>query len=386
MDLCREKIPDMYLKKLSLINFKNYEHAELDFSSGFNCFVGDNGGGKTNLLDAIHYLSFCKSFINPIESQNIKHDTDFYVIQGNFELNGKKEQIYCGFKKGKKKQFLRNKKEYNRLADHIGLLPVVLISPEDAALVQEGSDLRRRFIDTIIAQLDSVYLDKLISYNRILSQRNALLKKFAESRSFDQDAIDVWDEQLVELGKVIHEKRVAFLDAFTPIFQKHFEFISQGKEKVSLEYRSQLKDASFKDVLAEAMSKDRIVQYSTAGIHRDDLICSLDGYPIKKLGSQGQRKSFVIALKLAQYDFLKSEKGYAPLLLLDDIFDKLDPSRVVQLMELVNGEDFGQIFITHTHEERLAEVLEGIEDVKIFQIADGEIKQGKKTLMTDGTE
>ena len=373
----------MHLKKLSLVNFKNYEHAELNFSTGVNCFVGDNGGGKTNLLDAIHHLSFCKSFINPIDSQNIKHNTDFYIIQGNFELNEKKEQIHCGFKKGKKKQFQRNKKEYSRLADHIGLLPVVLVSPEDTMLIQEGSDLRRKFIDTIIAQFDRVYLDKLISYNRIISQRNALLKKFAEARSFDKDAIDVWDEQLVELGMVIHEKRVAFLHSFTPIFKKHFEFISQGKEEVSLEYRSQLAGENFKDVLAEAMAKDRIVQYSTAGIHRDDLICTLDEYPIKKLGSQGQRKSFVIALKLAQYDFLKSEKGYRPLLLLDDIFDKLDPSRVVQLMELVNGSDFGQIFITHTHEERLTAVLEGIDDVKIFQVGGGMVKDYSAKSITD---
>jgi DNA replication and repair protein RecF len=363
----------MYLKKLSLINFKNYEHAELSFSTGFNCFVGDNGGGKTNLLDAIHYLSFCKSYINPIESQNIKHNTELYIVQGSFMLNEKSEQIYCGFRKGKKKQFQRNKKEYSRLADHIGLLPVVLVSPEDTALLQEGSDLRRKFMDTIIAQLDSVYLDKLISYNRIISQRNALLKKFATARSFDQDSIDVWDEQLVALGTVIHEKRVAFLAAFTPIFKKHFEFISQGKEEANLEYRSQLTGKNFSAVLQDAMEKDRVVQYSTAGIHRDDLICTLHDHPIKKMGSQGQRKSFVIALKLAQFDFIKDEKGYAPLLLLDDIFDKLDPSRVAQLMELVNGTDFGQIFITHTHEERLSKVLEGIDNVKIFRVTEGTV-------------
>jgi len=288
-------------------------------------------------------------------------------------LNEKSEQIYCGFRKGKKKQFQRNKKEYSRLADHIGLLPVVLVSPEDTALLQEGSDLRRKFIDTIIAQLDSVYLDKLISYNRIISQRNALLKKFAAARSFDQDSIDVWDEQLVALGTVIHEKRVAFLAAFTPIFKKHFEFISQGKEEANLEYRSQLTGKNFSAVLQDAMEKDRVVQYSTAGIHRDDLICSLHDHPIKKMGSQGQRKSFVIALKLAQFDFIKDEKGYAPLLLLDDIFDKLDPSRVTQLMELVNGAGFGQIFVTHTHKERLSKVLEGIDNVKIFQVTEGTV-------------
>ncbi|MBL4752967.1 MAG: DNA replication/repair protein RecF [Flavobacteriales bacterium] len=375
----------MYLKKLSLVNFKNYEAAELNFTRGINCFVGNNGVGKTNLLDAIHYLSFCKSFINPIESQNVRYESDFFIIQGNFDLKGKKEQIHCGFKKGKKKQFQRNKKEYSRLADHIGLLPVVLISPEDTALIQEGSDLRRKFIDTIIAQLDHVYLDKLIAYNRILSQRNALLKRFAESRSFDQDAIDVWDEQLVDLGTVIHEKRAAFLESFTPIFQKHFEFISQGEEEVSLAYRSQLNEEHFSTVLAAAMSKDRVLQYSTAGIHRDDLVFTMGEHPIKKLGSQGQRKSFVIALKLAQFDFLRSEKGYAPLLLLDDIFDKLDPSRVKQLMELVSGENYGQIFITHTHEDRLNEVLAEMEDVKVFQVSSGSVHDKTEKQNADGS-
>ena len=373
----------MYLKKLSLVNFKNYESVTLNFTSGINCFVGNNGGGKTNLLDAIYYLSFCKSFINPIESQNIKHDSDFYIIQGNFDLDGKTEQIYCGFKKGKKKQFQRNKKEYSRLAEHIGLLPVVLISPEDTALVQEGSDLRRKFMDAIIAQLDDVYLDKLINYHKVLSQRNALLKNFAAARMFDSDAIAVWDEQLIELGIVIHEKRQTFLKSFMPIFQQHFDFISQGQETVNLEYRSQLTDRNFAEVLKDAMDKDRMVQYSTAGIHRDDLLCTIDGYPIKKLGSQGQRKSYVIALKLAQFDFLKSEKGFKPLLLLDDIFDKLDPLRVVQLIERVSGQDFGQIFITHTHKERLREVLAGNDNVKIFQVAAGEVEEFKEISSTD---
>ena len=370
----------MYLKKLSLVNFKNYENADLEFTKGINCFIGNNGGGKTNLLDAIYYLSFCKSFINPIESQNIKHDCDFYVVQGNFDLGGKKEQIYCGFKKGKKKQFQRNKKDYGRLADHIGLLPIVLISPEDSGLIQDGSDSRRRFMDSIIAQFDGVYLDKLISYNKIISQRNAVLKGFAKSNSFDPDAIGVWDEQLVDLGKSIHDKRKVFLEAFMPIFQKHYEFISQGKEKVGLEYRSQLTDCNFKEVLEEAMSKDRMLQYSTAGIHRDDLICTLEGFPIKKLGSQGQRKSFAIALKLAQFNFLKTEKDFAPLLLLDDIFDKLDPTRVHQLITLVSGDDFGQIFITHTHGERLSEILEGKDEVKMFDVSDGEVKEYSRPI------
>ncbi|HIA37803.1 MAG TPA: DNA replication/repair protein RecF [Flavobacteriales bacterium] len=369
----------MYLKKLSLINFKNFKDVNLSFADHVNCFVGDNGGGKTNLLDAIHYLSFCKSFINPIEGQNINHGEGFYMIQGTFELNKKEEKVYCGFKKGNKKTFKRNSKEYSRLADHIGLLPVVMVSPEDISLISEGSEIRRKLIDTIISQLDKIYLDNLIEYNKILLQRNALLKRLAGTVNFDVPSLEVWDEQMVRLGKLIHDKRLAFMEQFLPIFQEYFNFISGGAEKVSISYSSQLNDKDFSLILAEALDRDRIVQYSTVGIHKDDLLFKIEGFPIKKIGSQGQKKSFVIAIRLAQFDFIKNFKEFKPLLLLDDIFDKLDPSRVKKLIEKVSGEAFGQIFITHTHKKRLKEVLKNIAvGYMMFNVNNGLVLLDKK--------
>jgi len=364
----------MYLKKLNLINFKNYKEADVSFSSHINCFVGNNGGGKTNLLDAIYYLSFCKSFINPLEGQNINHGEEFYMIQGTFELNKKNEKIYCGFKKGKKKQFKRNNKEYSRLADHIGLLPVVMVSPEDVSLIAEGSEIRRKLMDTIISQLDKEYLDNLINYNKILSHRNALLKRFTETGKFDSLSLKVWDEQLVKFGNEIHIKRLEFMKSFTPIFQRHFNFIAGGVEQVSIEYCSQLNDNEFSIALDSAVEKDRAVQYTTVGVHKDDLVFKIEDYAIKKMGSQGQKKSFVIALKLAQFDFINDIKNCVPVLLLDDIFDKLDPSRIQKLLEKVCDVDFGQVFITHTHKERLQNVLKGISsDFRMFDVNNGSV-------------
>jgi len=369
----------MHLEKLLLVNFKNYSEADITFSKDINCFVGGNGGGKTNLLDAIHYLSLCKSFSNPLDSQNIAHGSDFFVVQGSFILNEKKEKIYCGLKKGKKKQFKRNKKEYSRLADHIGFLPVVMISPEDNVLILQGSDIRRKLIDSIISQLDKSYLDDLIAYNRVLLQRNALLKRFAETRNFDEVALEVWNTQMIDLGNKIFVKRKAFIDDFIPEFQRYYEFITGGSEKVNINYLSQLRDGDFAELLKAALEKDKVIQYSSVGIHKDDLQFDIGDYPIKKMGSQGQQKSFVIALKLAQFDFIKSAKDFLPILLLDDIFDKLDEDRVQKLMELVSQHNFGQIFITHTHRERISGILDGIEaDYKLFEIQNG-------AILKDGT-
>lgn len=344
----------MYLRNLSLVNFKNCSAAELTFSPEVNCFTGNNGEGKTNLLDAIHYLSFCKSFFNPIDSQNIRHDEPFFVIQGTFVNDeGKEDEVYCGLKRNQKKQFKRNKKEYERLADHIGLFPLVMVSPADSELITEGSETRRRFIDTVVAQFDKEYLENLIHYNKALSQRNALLKQFAESRRFDKASLEIWDVQLVERGTSIYKKRASFVKSFTPIFQEHYELISGGREKVKLHYQSHLGDGDFGKVLEEALSRDRALQYTTVGIHKDDLEFSIGGHPVKKFGSQGQQKSYLIALKLAQFDLIKKVKKTTPILLLDDIYDKLDDERVKQLMTLVSGDNFGQIFITDTHADRI---------------------------------
>jgi DNA replication and repair protein RecF len=369
----------MHLKKLSVLNFKNYPEVELLFCSHINCLTGNNGEGKTNILDAIHYLSFCKSFFNPIDSQNILHESPFFLIQGLYETeNQEEDELYCGLKRNQKKQFKRNKKEYSRLADHIGLYPLVMISPADSELITEGSESRRRFIDSVIAQFDRDYLENLISYNKVLSQRNALLKQFGDSRQFDKTSLEIWDIQLIEYGKKVHLKRQSFINSFIPIFQKYYELISGGREQVGMDYISHLNDNAFADVLEKALNRDRAMEYTTVGIHKDDLEFTINGYPLKKYASQGQQKSFLIALKLAQFAFIKSIKKVTPILLLDDIYDKLDDLRVKQLMELVSSDHFGQLFITDTHPTRLADLFKTTNaDFKVFQITNGSVINSK---------
>lgn len=366
----------MHLRKLSILNFKNYAEARLEFCAHVNCLTGNNGEGKTNILDAIHYLSFCKSFFNPIDSQNIMHDAPFFVVQGYFDMNGEEEEIYCGQKRNQKKQFKRNKKEYQRLADHIGLFPLVMISPADSELITEGSESRRRFIDSVIAQFDREYLELLISYNKVVSHRNAVLKQFAQSGRFDKDSLEIWDEQLTGFGEKVYEKRKQFIHSFIGIFQKYYELISGGKEKVGINYSSHLNEETFPQALARALNRDRAMEYTTVGIHKDDLEFTINGYPLKKYASQGQQKSFLLALKLAQFDFIKQIKNITPILLLDDIYDKLDDQRVKQLMELVSSDHFGQIFITDTHPARLAELFSATDaDFRNFFISNNEVKE-----------
>ncbi len=365
----------MFLRKLSILNFKNYPEAGLEFSSHINCLTGNNGEGKTNILDAIHYLSFCKSFFNPIDSQNILHEAPFFMIQGAFELNGGEEEVYCGQKRNQKKQFKRNKKEYQRLADHIGLFPLVMISPADSELITEGSESRRRFVDSVIAQFDRNYLESLIAYNKVLSQRNALLKQFSNGRAFDPESLEIWDDQLISHGIVVYEKRKAFINSFIAIFQKYYELISGGREKVGITYISHLNETAFTEVLAKALNRDRAMEYTTVGVHKDDLEFTIDSHPLKKYASQGQQKSFLIALKLAQFDFIKKIKEITPILLLDDIYDKLDDLRVKQLMNLVSSDNFGQLFITDTHASRLSELFKTMKtDHKVFRIRNGNVE------------
>lgn len=357
----------MHLKSLSLINFKNYAGAELKLCPGINCFTGVNGEGKTNLLDAIHYLSLCKSFFNPIDSQNIFHEAPFFVLQGTFESDGNEEEIYCGLKRSQKKLFKRNKTQYERLADHIGLFPLVMISPADTDLINEGSESRRKFLDSVIAQFDRIYLDDLINYNKIVSQRNALLKRFAETGRFVKDSLEVWDLQLVEFAKRINAKRRKLVTEMTPIFQRYYELISGGKEQVQIVYHSDLNYEDFDVVLKAAIVKDRALQYTTVGAHKDELELNINGHPVKKYGSQGQQKSYLIALKLAQFDYIRKIKNITPLLLLDDIHDKLDETRVKQLMDLVSSEHFGQVFITDTHTDRISGLLNGNKNIPYRQ-------------------
>ncbi|MAZ31297.1 MAG: DNA replication/repair protein RecF [Flavobacteriales bacterium] len=365
----------MYLKELSLIDFKNYESVQLTFSSNINCFVGDNGEGKTNLLDAIYYLCFCKSYFNSIDSQNIRYEKSFFTLEGIFERNYLVESIFCGLKKGHKKVFKRNKKEYERFSDHIGLFPSVIVSPADINLILEGSNTRRKFMDGVISQSDKLYLQHLISYNKVLSQRNALLKYFASNFTYDSTTISIYNEQLVNIGMKIYNKRCAFMGQFNPIFNNYYSVISGSKEKVELTYKSQLHEQSLASLLEENLTKDKILQYTTCGIHKDDLLFKIGDFSIKKQGSQGQQKTYLISLKLAQFDFIKNIVGEKPLLLLDDIFDKLDDKRVEAIIRLVSEQHFGQIFITDTHINRTENIVKKIDDsYKMFYVNNGIVK------------
>jgi len=359
----------MLLRQLSLINYKNFESKELLFDAKINCFVGDNGIGKTNILDSIYHLSFGKSYFNPVSSQNIRHGSDFFVIDGTFEKEGREEKIVCSLKKNNKKIIKRNGKAYDRFADHIGLLPLVIISPADRDLIIEGSDTRRKFIDGVISQSDKSYLQNLINYNKVVSQRNALLKYFAANRTFNKDTLAVYNEQMETYGTEIFEKRTSFLEAFIPIFQEQYKSITGNTEDVSLSYNSKLKDYDLLTLLNKNLDKDRALQYTSVGVHKDDLSFEISNYPIKKFGSQGQQKSFLIALKFAQFHFMKSQSGTTPILILDDIFDKLDEHRVSHIITLVNNENFGQIFISDTHADRTESVVKKIhQSYKIFKL------------------
>ncbi|MAW94571.1 MULTISPECIES: DNA replication/repair protein RecF [unclassified Leeuwenhoekiella] len=359
----------MILKALSLINYKNFESASFDLDAKINCFVGNNGVGKTNVLDAIYHLSFGKSYFNPITTQNINHDADFFVIDGVYEKNDREEKVIVSAKRGQKKVIKRNGKIYERFSDHIGFLPLVIISPADRDLIIEGSETRRKFIDGVISQSDKSYLDTLLKYNKTLSQRNALLKYFNSNHTFNPDTLEIYNAQMHELGTVLYQKRAAFLEAFTPIFKKRYQAISGGKEIVKLKYKSQLHDAPLSELFIENLKKDRALQYTSVGVHRDDLNFKIEGHPVKKFGSQGQQKSYLIALKLAQFDFIKAQSNTTPLLLLDDIFDKLDENRVTQIIDLVNDENFGQLFISDTHADRTEAIIKEIhQSYKLFKL------------------
>lgn len=358
-----------YLNKLTLLNFKNYEEASLEFCSRINCLVGNNGIGKTNILDTIYYLSLCKSFFTNTDILNIRHGEEFFMIQGEYQREEKTEHIYCGVKTGQKKIFRRNSKEYDRLSEHIGLIPVVMISPADSGLIIDGSEERRKFIDSVLSQFDHQYLDDVMRYNRAVLQRNLLLKDFSRSSWFDPDMIEMWNEQIIAAGNRIFEKRKFFIKDLIPVFQHYYELVSEGTEKVELTYESQLFDDDFADLLNKSIDKDRKLQYTSIGVHKDDLALKLGGYPIKRVGSQGQQKTFLVALKLAQFDYIKLKSENFPILLLDDIFDKFDSNRVSQIIQLVSDINFGQIFITDTSSERMGIILKQINsEYRLFHI------------------
>lgn len=347
----------MQLQKLNLLNYKNFSEISFEFDAKINCFIGLNGIGKTNILDSIYHLAYGKSYFNSIGIQNIKHDQDFFVIEGEFLKDDRTHQVVCSLKKGQKKILKKNGKIYDKFSEHIGFIPLVIISPSDSDLISEGSEVRRKFLDQIISQLDVNYLNQLIKYQRLLSQRNALLKYFHANGIFEKETLAVYDEQLDGLGSTLHKSRVEFLTDFTPIFSKYHSMISGNTEQVSLVYQSQLFESDLLTLLQESIQKDRATQYTSTGIHKDDLSFEIEGYPIKKFGSQGQQKSFLIALKLAQFEFVKQQNNVQPLLLFDDIFDKLDKIRVGKIIDLVNENTFGQIFISDTDVQRTEHII-----------------------------
>lgn len=365
----------MILKNISILNYKNIRAAELAFSSNINCFIGNNGEGKTNLLDAIYYLSFCHSRFSNMDSQVVMHGQDFFMIEGNYESgNGDQEDIYAGMKKGKSKQVRRNKKAYKKLSQHIGFIPLIFVSPSDSMLVDGGGDERRRLMDMVIAQYDNVYIDALNRYNKALQQRNALLRQENEP---DATLLELWEKEMGEQGDVVFKKREEFVTEMTPVFQHIYQRVSGQRETVSLRYMSHAQRGPLIDIIQSDRFKDRAVGYSLHGIHRDDLEMLIDGYPMKREGSQGQTKTFVLALKLAQFDFLRrTASNTTPLLLLDDIFDKLDSGRVEQIVKLVSGDHFGQIFITDTNREHLDKILRhSDEDYKLFDVKGGAVTE-----------
>lgn len=362
----------MLLRKLSLINFKNVAQEELLLGEGINCFVGDNGAGKTNIIDAIYYLSMCKSALPTTDGQNIRHESDYFLLEGLYRTDSEKsEQVVCSFSRKGGKVLKRNGKEYERLADHVGLVPVVIVSPADSTLISDAADERRRYLNGFISQLDRPYLAAVMRYNAVLGERNRLLKI-----SSDEDMLSIYDLQLAEQATLIHRLRATYIERLGPLVEEFYRALSGDREQVSLSYRSELNEAPLEEILLRNRQRDLVNQFTTSGIHRDDLILKIGGYPLRKYGSQGQQKSFLIALKLAQYRIVTSELGERPILLLDDLFDKLDAGRVTQLLQLVGREGFGQIVITDCNPTRLKNILDLAEaPYTLFTVSGGAITQ-----------
>ncbi len=362
----------MYLKKISLLNFKNIAREELDFCAGINCLVGDNGAGKTNVIDAVWYLSMCKSSLQMTDGQSIRHGEEFFMAEGSYATDGgKSETVSCSFSRKGGKILKRNGKEYERLADHVGLIPTVIVSPSDSALISEAADERRRYLNAFISQLDRGYLAALMRYNAVLAERNRLLKARP-----DEEMLSIYDAQLCDHGAIIHKRRQALIEQLQPIVAEYYRLLAEDREQVELHYKSELNDHTFGEILRNARQKDLVNEFTTSGIHRDDLTLRIGGYPLRKYGSQGQQKSFLIALKLAQYALLAREKSERPILLLDDLFDKLDAGRVEQLIRLVGGEAFGQIFISDCNPNRLRTILDKAgSHYELFTVRSGTIEQ-----------
>ena len=398
----------MYLERLQLANFKNYEELDVEFSNNVNCLVGNNGVGKTNLLDALYYLSFCKSYFNPVDSQNIRLGADFFAIHGHYRLDDKQSAVQqlnnqqpttnevtvsCTLQKGQSKKLKYNKKNCTTIAEHIGRIPLVIVTPSDQNLIVGGSEVRRKFIDGIISQVDKSYLRQLLDYQKALEQRNKLLKQFYENRYFEEDSISVWDEQLVRYGEPIVAARKAFLDEFRPLFVKYYQLIhpdAQTTEPPTIGYETQFGEGT--PTMAEQLKanyrRDAQLQYTTIGPHKEDLQFGIGEFAAKRFGSQGQQKTFLLALKLAQFEYIYAHLGSKPILLLDDVFDKLDMQRVSQLVLLVGSDRFGQVFITDTQQGRVESIFEQAPEMphKIFRTENGKLRTENGERRTENGE
>lgn len=361
---------NIHLQRLSVLQFRNHREAALALGPQVNCITGPNGTGKTNLLDAVHYLGLCKSYFEPQDSHNVLNGEDFFLIKGDLATDEGVDSLACSVRKGVRKVFSRNKKEYDRLSDHVGRLPVVMITPYDGLLVLEGSDVRRRFLDGLIAQFDRAYLETLVRYNRALAHRNVLLKDMAQGRGGGRAITEPWDEQLVVHGEAVHVVRRNFMEELVPLLSSHYAGITSGPESVELTYRSELGERSMRDILDAHWQRDLSAEHTTGGVHKDDLVFTIGGQPLKRFGSQGQQKTYLIALKLAQFDLTAQRSGKRPILLLDDIFDKIDPLRMRHLLKLLGGGRFGQVIITDTDAARLHKALDGLPlDTRFFELA-----------------
>jgi DNA replication and repair protein RecF len=368
LGVCLQKTA-MHLENLRLTHFKNHEDAHFEFSKQVNCVVGENGSGKTNLLDAVYFLALSKSAFHNQDALSIAHDADFFIVDGTFEKDGKHIQITCSLQRGQRKVLMSDKKAYERVSDHIGRFPVVLVAPNDTDLVRDGSEERRRFFDGVLAQLDQHYLQDLLLYNRVIAQRNGVLKLFNERQYIDKVLLDTYDQPLLECGKRIYERRAEFMKQFLPLFREHYAFLSDSREQVEIIYESEVGDARFEQEFLFAVHRDLAAQRTTRGIHKDDFIFEIDRQPLRKFGSQGQQKSFVVALKLAQFALLEIEKEVKPILLLDDIFDKLDDRRIGKLIALMENGTFSQVFLTDARPERTQQLLSALKsEVKYFRI------------------
>ncbi|MDE6778155.1 MAG: DNA replication and repair protein RecF [Alistipes sp.] len=360
----------MYLRKITILNFKNLAEESIELAEGINCFVGDNGAGKTNVLDAVYYLSMSKSALTMTDGQSVRHGEEFFMLDGSYRTDdGHAESVVCSFSRRSGKVLKRNGKEYERMSDHVGLIPVVIVSPADTALISDAADERRRYLNAFISQLDRNYLRAVMRYNAVLAERNRLLKMTS-----DETMLEIYDAQLAEHGAVIHDFRRRTAERLQPVVAEYYGALSGDRETVELVYRSELNERPMPELLRASREKDIVNQFTTAGIHRDDLVLRIGGYPLRKYGSQGQQKSFLVALKLAQYTIVAEECGERPVLLLDDLFDKLDMGRVEQLIRLVAGERFGQIFITDCNKVRLQSVLEKAGgDYSLFAVENGRV-------------